>query len=92
LPGILDLRNVIRRALDKASSDFRTPASLAKELKVDETIIRKTLLRMDDVRRPVVPDSKYDDWFRLKSRGLSREEKRARWFATMTFSRMRDDY
>ena len=87
------LRLALYTELRDSLFDFCTVAELAQRLGADEHEIRETLLSMvGDVRRPVMRGAQYDDWFRLKSRGLTRQEKRARWRALVTFQPMRDNW
>jgi len=83
----------IMDAIRGSSSDFRTVKSLSSELGVREDILRRELLELErsgQVRRPIVAESKYDDWYRDVDRGLTKQEKHARWRAMFTFQPLRD--
>lgn len=85
----------VAAAIARSKSDFRTVLSLAEELDAKPSEVRHALARLEEmgtVRRPVVADPRYDDWYRLVCRGLTKQEKRARWTALLGFQRMRDDY
>lgn len=85
----------VTAAIARSSADFRTVLSIADELDAKPSEVRRALAMLESsgvVRRPVVVGSRYDDWYRLVSRGLTRQEKRARWRALVTFQSMRDNY
>lgn len=93
--GIADphLSDRVLIALDNAVTDWRTVASLAEELNVNEEQMRKALRVLgDQVRRPIGQEKRYPDWYRLASRGYTRQEKWARLKAIVTSTSMDDDF
>ncbi|WP_191496158.1 hypothetical protein [Mycobacterium simulans] len=88
-----DLSNRLINALDAATSDFRTVASLADELGAPENVIRHELERLGDrVRRPLGQENRYPDWYRLTQRGPTRQERLGRLKAILGFAAMDDDF
>jgi AraC-like DNA-binding protein len=88
-----ELPKRIQRALEESTTDFRTVASLADELGVSERLIRRGLNDLGEVvRRPLGQESRYPDWYRLSANGPTRQEKRARWKAILSFAMMDDDF
>lgn len=74
---IRDLSALVYKALDASTTDFRLRDSLAREFNVDSADVDAAIkLLGDKVRRPVSSDGRYDDWYRLTARGLT---KRERW-------------
>jgi hypothetical protein len=68
----------VLEAITSSSYDFRTPASIATELKLGEDEVRDALESLgDQVRRPVGGGDQYTDWYRATSRGLTWRE---RWW------------
>lgn len=83
----------ILHALKHSATDFRTVTSLAKELGVDKYAMESELDKLSDkVRRPLGQEARYPDWYRLTDAGPTRQEKRARLKAIVTFSSMDDNF
>lgn len=83
----------VLNAITQSPSDFRTVCSLAEQLDVSPRVIRQALVELGDVvRQPVDPHPAYDDWWRLTSRGLTKQEKRLRFLCLITFRPMRDNW
>ncbi|TXH09304.1 MAG: hypothetical protein E6R04_08575 [Spirochaetes bacterium] len=70
---------IITTAMGESDKDFQTVPWLSKTTGLSEDIVRSALKESSLVRRPVIDAAKYDDWWRLKSRGLTRKERWARW-------------
>lgn len=80
-------------ALRNSVTDWRTVKSLAEELGVAENQVLHSLRALGDrVRRPVGQEKRYPDWYRLSERGLTRQERWARFKAVVTSSSMDDDF
>ena len=88
------LRKRLITALQESQTDWRTVSSLADELDVSVAQVRHELsiLEPETVRRPRGQESKYPDWYRLTSRGLTRPEKLLRLKAIVTFAIVDDDF
>lgn len=92
-PDEPSLGEKILHALKHSPTDFRTVKSLAKELGVGKRTIEDELEKLgDQVRRPLGQEARYPDWYRLTEKGPTRQEKRARLKAIVTFSSMDDDF
>lgn len=88
-----DLGNRLVKALDASTTDFRTIASLADELGVAQDAVQHELNRLGDkVRRPLGQESRYPTWYRLASRGPTRQERMGRLKAIFGFTAMDDDF
>lgn len=88
-----ELLRRLLQALQESSTDFRTVASLADEFGVSEDVIRRELDDLGDaVRRPLGQELHYPDWYRLAAKGPTRQERRARWKAVLSFGSMDDDF
>lgn len=88
-------RPTVLEAILQSPYNFRTVGSLVKETGLSEGLVRQKLEEYEKqgiVRRPVLADPQYDDWYRDTHRGLTRQEKRARWMSLVTFQAMRDDW
>lgn len=62
-------------ALAESKSDWRTSASIAKQLRADEAYTRAALLELQEVRRPLMAMESEKDWHRLVNRGLTWQER-----------------
>lgn len=92
---LTDLGKRIVKTLEEKQTDFVTVSSLVESLAVDEATVRSELMQMTPhiVRRAITFDSKYDDWYRLTSYGLTAQEKRNQTKALVTFQALRNsDY
>lgn len=67
----------VLRAFENSATDFRTLESLAGELGIDQDAVWAAIYHLGDrIRRPLGHFGlKYGDWFRLTSRGPTREER-----------------
>lgn len=86
---------LVCRAVRQSSADFRTVGSLADETGMPPSLVHHHLSFLEReglVRRPVMLGRPYDEWFRDTRRGLTRQERRARWRAIVTFTPMRDGF
>ncbi|MGO9155134.1 hypothetical protein [Mycobacterium sp.] len=83
----------IVQALEESLTDFRTVSSLADQLGVSDEMVRQELERLGEaVRRPLGQERSYPDWYRLKAKGPTRQERLARLKAVLGFSAMDDDF
>ncbi|WP_156368183.1 hypothetical protein [Aeromicrobium sp. Leaf289] len=66
----------VRTALANSDADWRSVASLAQQLEVDETSVRDAVRVLGDaVRAPVRPRRGEEEWLRLSSLGYTWQEK-----------------
>lgn len=85
----------IAEEIKTTPSDFATVTSIAAALSLSGEEVRGRLPQLVEaglVRRPVMPEAKFDDWCRWVARGLTRAEKWSRVRAIVTFAPMRDNF
>ena len=68
-------RDQVVQILEKTESDWRSAASIAREIGTSESRLEKLLENFDGVRRPLGARGPEEHHYRLASRGLTRREK-----------------
>ena len=86
-----DLAYRILESIEASDTDFRTLDSLSNEFSVDREMMRAELDSLTPhVRRAITFSEKFDGWYRLTSRGMTRQEKRNHVRALITFQSLRN--
>lgn len=86
------LTKLVLKAMKQDNHDFQPVHWIADRLASDPAEIRAVLEKLPEVRRPVYGGGKFADWYRLRTKGLTRRERLARLRALVTFEPMDDNF